>query len=343
MKFRDCVRKGDVLKLYVDEVPLAAPIKLDLTTNPLGFPPRVLASLGACPSDLDHYNEPPELPELKKAVATHSGVQEDQIMITAGADQAIELALAHIVECRTQVGILAPTFPRFEIVARRLCDAETILFKNLEKLPPGCQTVVLCTPNNPTTEEIGKTDLEKVISENQEKTFVIDAVFDDFGTQKVSDLINEFENVIVIKSVSKSFGLPGIRIGWVESRTENIDLLREGVSPFRVPFVCQKIAAEALKDSTHISKTIEFLSQEFAKIKRAFGGRAIRKSNVPFFLFLVKNAPEVKEWLLRKGIKVVDSSSFKGADSEFLRIMIGTREQNKRVIEDLKLLTETER
>ena len=339
MKFRNCVTSKENLKLYVDENPKVAKIKLDLTTNPLGFPKRVLSSLSSLnETELSRYNEPPELPELKKAIVKHSGIAEEQIMITSGADQAIEIVLTHILEKGDVLGIHIPTFPRFEIVARRLCDARIKFFTNISDIPIDCKAVVFCTPNNPTTKEIKISELEKVAVANKNKFIIIDAVFSDFGKNKISSLVGKFENVIVLKSLSKSFGLPGIRVGWIESQNGNIKVLREGVSPFRVPFVCQKIALEAMKDSEHITKTKDFLSKEFAKIKGEFNSKVVRESEVPFFLFEIENPQKAREWLFEQDISVVDSTSFKGTDNGFLRIMIGKEEENKILIEKLKQL-----
>ena len=86
--------KDSDLELYVDEVPKKAAIKLDLTLNPLGCPDRVLSSLNSITrANISSYNEPPELPELKQALARHSNVKENQIMLTCGSDQAIEIVL----------------------------------------------------------------------------------------------------------------------------------------------------------------------------------------------------------------------------------------------------------
>lgn len=334
MKFRECVTRMDEVKFYIDENPPEARITLDLLTNPLGCPGRVLSCLASVNSAaISRYNT--ELPELKSALAAHSGIEEDQIMITSGADQAIEIVLTHILERKETLGIRIPTFPRFEIVARRLCDATIQFFRNLD-VPKDCKAVFLCTPNNPTTEELPLQELETVIQNNKDTFFLIDSVFSDFGQENVSRLIRKFDHIAVLKSLSKSFGLPGMRVGWIESQRENIQAFRQGVSPFRVPPICQKLAAEALKDPEHITRTIEFLSKEFQKIEEAFGEKVTRKSPVPFYLLHVEEPQKAREWLLQQGIRVVDSTSFNGVEKGFLRITIGTEEENKVLISALK-------
>lgn len=335
MKFRECLDK-EGLRLYASERAAGAKIRLDLTINPLGWPrgiENIINSAG--PSDFANYSEPPELDELKERLAERSGVHPGQIMLTAGADQAIEIALSHILNPKDKIGIVVPTFPRFEIVARKLCDAEVVQFRSLKEIQD-CKAVCLCTPNNPTTDELDPGELEEVIRKNPETFFIIDAVFSDFGGNDFSFLVGKFDNVAVLKSFSKSFGLPGIRVGWIESREENIRAFMQGVSPFRVPTICQKIALEALKDGNHIKKSIEFTSREFKRIKGEFGEKVLRNSNVPFFLFLADNPEKIKKELLEHGIDVVDSSFFKGAERGFLRIAIGKEDENRALVDALK-------
>lgn len=308
---------------------------MDLTTNPLGFPKRI-SNFRFNPKDISHYNEPSELVELTEAIAKHSGIKEEEVMLTAGGDQAIEIVLTHVLERGDIIGILMPTFPRFEIVARRLCNAEVIPFRNLKDISRDCKVIFICTPNNPTTKELEFNELAGAIRENKETFFIIDSIFADFGKNKVSKLINRFDNLAVLKSLSKPFGIPGLRIGWIESRKENIELFRRGISPFRVPHICQRMALEVLKDKNHVKKTIKFLKKEFKKIKKELRNRVVRESNVPFFLFLIDKPVDAREFLLKKSIRVVDSSSFNNSESGFLRIMISNSKENKILVKALK-------
>ena len=285
--------------------------------------------------DVQRYSEPAELAELKQALAQHACIKEEQLMLTCGADQAIEIVLTHLLSPKETIAVLAPTFSRFEIVAQKLCDAKVVLFTDIRTIPD-CKIVLVCTPNNPTTEEVDISLLEEAIINNPDKMFVIDSVFADFGQNNVSKLVGKFCNVVVLKSLSKNFGLAGLRVGWIESQKENIALLRKGVSPFRVPLLNQKIALAALNDKKHVGKTIKFLADEFRKIKNTLGDKAVRKSNVPFFMLLTDKPREAREFLLTNSISVVDSASFSGAKNGFLRIAIGTNEDNAALVAALK-------
>lgn len=326
-----CITRAEV-KNYADERP-AAKIRLDLTSNPLG-PPRI--AVEKLLNDVGSYPETAELPALLSALSNEQKLSTEEIMLTAGADQGIEIALTHLLEPKGRVAILVPTFPRFEIVARQLCDAEVIRFDSLEKLPGGCDAVILCTPNNPTTEELDVAALCETIAAHPESFFVVDGVFAAFGSQNLDVLVRRFPNVALLQSLSKSHGLAGLRVGWIASRAENIAAFRQGVSPFRVPLLCQRIALDAVQQKEHLRKSKAFLEAEFDRIREALGTRARRQSGVPFFLFLTEQPREEKERLLREGIAVTDSTSFPGVREQFLRIMIGTREENDAVIRALK-------
>lgn len=321
------------MKLYADKLPKEARIKLDLNTNPLGLP-KAIEKVKVTAKDVQRYSEPAELAELKQSLAQRAGIKDEQLMITCGADQAIEIVLTHLLNPKETIAVLAPTFSRFEIVAKRLCDANVVLFTDINEVPE-CKVVLVCTPNNPTTEEVDINCLEKAVRSNPDKMFVIDSVFADFGKNNVSEL-TRFSNVVVLKSLSKNFGLAGLRVGWVESQKENIALLRKGVSPFRVPLLNQKIALAALSDKKHVGKTIKFLDDEFRKIKNTLGDKAVRRSNVPFFMFLTEKPIAAREFLLNNSISVVDSTSFSGAKNGFLRIAIGTKDDNKALVAALK-------
>lgn len=315
-------------------------IKLDLTTNPLK--PNVdiskfLENINI--EDLHLYPEKPELPALKKEIAKSARLKPENIMLTVGADQGIEIVLTHLLEPNDIVAIKIPTFPRFEIVAKRLCNAKVKFFKNLEKIPKA-KVVVLCSPNNPTTEEIEKKTLVKILKTHKDKMFILDAVFSEFGTWDPSNLVNKFDNLIVLESLSK-ISLAGMRLGFISSSKRNIELLKIGISPFRVPIISQKVALEAMKHKSHVKKTKKFLKKEWEFIKKNLP-EVKRKTNVPFFLVKTKiDSTLFRKKLLEHEISVVDGKNFKGLEGNWLRVAIGKRKDNQALITVFKEILKT--
>ncbi len=323
--FRQCALREN--KSYAIKEKVNAKIRLDLSINPLGPPPTVKRFLEKLDfSNIQRYPEPCQLPELKREAADFFGVNTEDIMITSGADQAIEVALSHLLNPGDKIAIQNPTFPRFEIVAKNLCDAFTIDFTNQI---PESKVVVLCTPNNPTTQEISRETIITILENNPDKMIIIDNVFGSFGKEKIDDLVNKFGNLIILKSLSKDFGLAGMRIGFILSKQENIGILENGIAPFRVPTFIQNIATEALKDRNHLEKTKGFLKGEIGFIKSELGDLVIQETVLPFFLFKSKTkSVDLKKKLLDMGISIVDGSSFKGLDENLSRIAIGKHEDN---------------
>ena len=287
---------------YADNIPKTKVIHLDLTSNSLGFPKAVSRRFKLeLLEGMEKYPLTPELSELKLAIATKSRLHESQILLTSGADQGIEISLTHLLKPGNRIGILVPTFPRFQIVAETLCGAKVQHFLSLTNIPTECKVVALCTPNNPTTEELNQEELRAIIMANSSIWFLIDAVFADFGSWDPASFIKNLPNVIVLKSLSKSFGLSGLRVGWIESQKQNIQELRKGISPFRVPLICQKLALGALTDHKHILNSIKFFSEEFDWIQKKLTDNVFRKSNVPFFYLKQILQKKQSKCCLKKG------------------------------------------
>jgi histidinol-phosphate aminotransferase len=330
--FRGCLLKDSKDKLYVEEE-MKAEVKLDLSTNPVRPQDveKILQKITI--EDIHHYPETLELPELMEKISRLENVKQENTMLVAGADQGIEITLTHLLDSKNKVAIRIPTFPRFEIVARRLCGAEIIFFRDLNDIPDA-KVVVLCSPNNPTTEEIPKTEIIKILEKNQDIMFILDSVFSDFGTWNPAALTNDFDNLVVLKSFSKSFSLAGLRVGWIVSQEENIKMLKKGVSPFRVPMLSQRIAFEIIKEKYHVKKSLEFLETEWKFIKKNLK-TARRKTNVPFFLVETKeDSTIIWNKLLKKGIRVVDGKNFRGLGNRQLRVAIGPRKMNEIFIKE---------
>ncbi len=330
--FRQCVQKGKQSKTYADAV--RGEVKLDLSINTFArkiVDERVLKLSAA---DIVEYPDPTELPVLKELVARQEAVTPEEVMFTTGADRAIEIVLTRILSAGERVAINIPTFPFFEVVARSVCDARTLFFEALDRIP-SAKMVVLCSPNNPTTQELSEETVRRILEENPDTMIVLDAVFADFGTWNPSRLVEEFSNLVVLRSFSK-VGFAGLRLGSIVSQQENIEYFKVGVSPFRVPVVTQRIALNVLQETTVLETGKRLLNKEFAFIRGELP-QAVRETNLPFFLLPTEqDSTVVREKLLGKGVSVVDGKNFRGLGDNFLRVMIGTREENKQFIQAFK-------
>jgi histidinol-phosphate/aromatic aminotransferase/cobyric acid decarboxylase-like protein len=313
-------------------------IRLDLVSNPIGPPIEVMDFIqNISIKDISEYSNPQIDWELKTRLAQLNHVNQNQILITSGADQAIEIVLTHVINKDDNVGILIPSFPRFEIVANKLCGAKISFFSDINSIPKS-KIIILCTPNSPTTHEIPKDLLIRTIQNNQNKLFIIDAVFCDFGSWDPSILLQEFGNLIILKSFSKSHGIAGARVGFIIANEKIISLLAQGISPFLVSNISKMITIKAIDNTNHIKKSISFVNEEFNKIKHNLGKNAIRNSNVPFFMLKVKNSIDAKKKLLKKGISIITEEHFRGLEKNTLRVKIGKPWENDMFIKIIKTL-----
>ena len=285
-----------------------------------------------------HYPLPNQNPELLETLAEFEGVSADSIWLTPGADVAIEAVLTRFLDAGDEFAILIPNFPRFAIVAETIPDITINRIDDLSKLNRGTKLVAVCTPNNPTTEELLEKDLRQAISEHQDTLFCIDGVFDWYGSYSLSNICRDFDNVILLKSFSK-IGLAGLRLGYVVSSPGLINAAQTGLSPFSVPSIIQGIGLQVARSFHRITEISEILDVEFNMIKNSLGDCVIRRSPLPFYLVQPAiNASEAADLLREEGISVLDGSHCPDLPGGCLRVAIGNSHNNKFLVEAIDRL-----
>ncbi|MEW8506762.1 MAG: aminotransferase class I/II-fold pyridoxal phosphate-dependent enzyme [Candidatus Thiodiazotropha sp.] len=278
------------------------------------------------------YGEPDGNTQFIDTLAKHEGVNRDCIMLTPGADVAIEIVFKQFLGCGSNGGIVIPTFPRFEIVMSSLDKVAIHYFNSLTELDKNYNLVALSSPNNPTTGEMDGRLLEETIKKFDETVFCIDAVLGIYGNLDFNSLVDSYNNVIVLKSFSK-LGLAGLRLGYVVSTPEIINYLKTGMSPFSVPNIVQMIGLSVLQQYDRVSIIHDLISESWRQIDSAFGNKAIRKSNVPFYLLNLNVPSATAVSLLKKAdISVVDGSYFRGLENNHIRIALGSKSDNECLI-----------
>lgn len=312
---------------------------LSLVSGPYIWQGQVQSALSDVADELvSSYALPNQNPRLLAELAEHDGVLPDWIWLAPGADVAIEVILRQILGAGDQMALLCPGFPRFEVIADTIEGVVTSKHTSLADLPMDAKLIVLCTPCNPTTEEIPLDDLRTLISERPRAMFCIDGPFDWYATESLAQLVREFPNVLLIKSFSK-IGLAGLRLGYVLARPEVLEILLLGQSPFSVPALIQQIGLSVAQHFDRLPEIHAVLEARWQPIKEAFGDRAIRHSPVPFYLLqLDVPAEEGARLLMNLGISVVKGSVFYGVGDNLIRVAIGTAEQNSMFIEAVKRL-----
>jgi len=323
-------------------------IRLDLAEIKQRPPEKVQQAVKASASELNRYPSG-DYTELKEEFSDYIGVEEDKVCFSNGLDELIDI-VTEIWGGRNFVPV--PTFSQFaEASKRRGQEAlEVSMMEEGEyRITPDsidftADIIWLCTPNNPTGTEIEKEKIRE-ICEKASGLVVVDECYAEFTGGSCVDLIDEFDNLVVLRSFSKSFGLAGLRLGAAASSRENIERIEE----YRQPFNVNRIAAEAGKAALRNSGKYEEIREEVLENGERFseflGSKGLETGEVNGNFLLVgfddrEEAERYFEGLQSLNVSVFPGwdEEFSGLDGRFLRFTVGTREQMMEVENRFKIL-----
>ena len=299
------------------------------------------------------YNRYPDpLQEsLKERLSEVKNVPAENIFLGNGSDEAIDLVYRCFCEPKKDnVVAICPTYGMYEVCAN-INDVEyrnVMLDENYqitaEKLLAACdantKTIWICSPNNPTGNDINNDEIEKVI-ENFDGIVIVDEAYIDFSKQKsFSRYINsETSNVIVLQTMSKAWGSAAIRLGMAFAKKEIIAIFNKVKYPYNVNLLTQEQAMKRLKDTQPVEQWVNILLQERGRTMEAFGELPICEKIYPtdanFFLAKVKDAQKTYDYLVDKGI-IVRNRTRISLCNNCLRVTIGTREENNELLGALR-------
>ena len=299
------------------------------------------------------YNRYPDpLQEsLKERLSEVKNVPAENIFLGNGSDEAIDLVYRCFCEPKKDnVVAICPTYGMYEVCAN-INDVEyrnVMLDENYqitaEKLLAACdantKAIWICSPNNPTGNDINNEEIEKVI-ENFDGIVIVDEAYIDFSKQKsFSRYINsETSNVIVLQTMSKAWGSAAIRLGMAFAKKEIIAIFNKVKYPYNVNQLTQEQAMKRLKDTQPVEQWVNILLQERERTMEAFGELPICEKIYPtdanFFLAKVKDAQKTYDYLVEKGI-IVRNRTRVSLCNNCLRVTIGTREENNELLGALR-------
>ena len=299
------------------------------------------------------YNRYPDpLQEsLKERLSEVKNVPAENIFLGNGSDEAIDLVYRCFCEPKKDnVVAICPTYGMYEVCAN-INDVEyrnVMLDENYqitaEKLLAACdantKAIWICSPNNPTGNDINNEEIEKVI-ENFDGIVIVDEAYIDFSKQKSFKqyVSNDNYNVIVLQTMSKAWGSAAIRLGMAFAKKEIIAIFNKVKYPYNVNLLTQEQAMKRLKDTQPVEQWVNILLQERGRTMEAFGELPICEKIYPtdanFFLAKVKDAQKTYDYLVDKGI-IVRNRTRVSLCNNCLRVTIGTREENNELLGALR-------
>src|SRR5690606_4617316 len=343
MNINDLVRRNiRDLKPYSsarDEFSGEATVFLDANENP-------------SPSPFNRYPDPLQK-KLKERIAELKGIAPEKIFLGNGSDEAIDLIIRAFCEPGAEsILITEPTYGMYAVCAdvnhvgvKRVSltkdfqpDVDAVLSESRESV----QVIFLCSPNNPTGNLLDRNAILR-ITQAFDGLVVVDEAYIDFATtESLTRSLNDNPNLVVLQTLSKAWGLAGLRLGMCFASTSIVNILNKIKYPYNISSLTQDHVLEALKHEQRKEAWVREILEERSTLTTALKGlpmvRHIYPSDANFVLVRVDNAPLVYRKLMEQGTIVRDRSKVTLCDN-CLRITVGTPEENSILIRQRRELS----
>jgi histidinol-phosphate aminotransferase len=320
-------------------------LRLDFNENVDGCSPRVLETLHAITSET--LNKYPEREPGEHKVAQAVGLEPAQVLLTNGVDEAIHLLAECYLEPGDETLVAVPTFSMYEIyalatgsVVRTVQAGDDLQFPfeaMLRAITPKTRMICIATPNNPTGAVATRQQLLAIIEAAPQAAVLIDEAYIHFGGQSLVDQIGVRDNLFVVRTFSKAYGLAGFRLGALFGSAEQMRMVRRVASPYSVNGVVLTCLQAALDDRDYIAGYVEQVLDGRVKVEQFYRERGIpywpSQANFVLAYFGDYRQAFVSE-MRRRGILVRDRNSDPGC-AGCVRITIGNRLQTERLLREV--------
>ena len=300
----------------------------------------------------ENYNRYPDPLQwqLKQDLSKIKGVPPQNIFVGNGSDEVIDLAYRIFCEPKKDnIIICPPTYGMYKVCANinDVESREVLLTKDFQLDVEGIlsatdertKLIFICSPNNPTGNDLNRIDIEMLLN-NFPGIVVIDEAYINFSRQKtfIGEL-TEYENLIVMQTLSKAWGLAGLRLGLAFASEKIIDLFNKVKPPYNINESSQQLAIKALENINEVNKRIKNIVEQrnrlHDQLKQFEFIRIIYSSDANFILAKVEDADKIYQYLLMNRI-IVRNRSKEPLCENCIRITVGTPEENQTLINALK-------
>ncbi len=290
-----------------------------------------------------NYPEPDAI-SLQKEIAQHHKLDQNNVLVTNGSTEAFYL-IAQLFHGKKSL-INIPSFSEYEDACRshkhiiEFLPNESILSKN--KISG--DTIWIGNPNNPDGKTITLEQIQNLIKYNPDTYFIIDEAYAELSINHESciTLIDKYSNLIILRSLTKSFAIPGIRLGYIVADETILKKLLYIKAPWSVNSLAIEAGKYILQNYNNLLPDIHDLVQRSKKLQhelQKIPGIEIFESNCNYFLVKLKkgSSAELKNFLINNcGILIRDASNFKGLDNTYFRLSVQNERNNNNLIKGIK-------
>ena len=333
--------------------------------NPLGVPLAARRVLQTAVNKVQHYPDPEGM-VLVHAIAARHGITPDNVLLGNGTVELI-YALPAALNIRHGL-IIGPTFSEYErvltlaharvtrIVARSENDFRPPVrevLEQVEQLPSlgsgkrrlPIDAVFLCNPNSPTGQSISRNSVYRLLEavKRQRGCLIVDETFVEFCEEKsvIRRAVHD-DSLLVLRSFTKFYGIPGLRIGYAVGTEKRLRAIRNRVPPWSVNTLAQEAALACMQDHRYRKRTLLFFQKERPVFRRALEripGVRVYPSSANFFLVELPGSltsRQVQATLMERGYLVRDCSDYPGLHERMLRFAVRTSRENARLVKHVQ-------
>jgi histidinol-phosphate aminotransferase len=326
----------------------AGKLRLDFNENTVGCSPRVIEFLREklTAETLPVY---PEYAEAMAELSAFFGVNREELLLTNGTDEAIQVLNNTFVEAGDDVLLLHPSYAMYRFYAElagaevrelpyRPGDLSFPLEELLSAIRPETKAILIANPNNPTGTGIDLDGVKKILQSAPRSAVLIDEAYFEFSGVTALGLLREYQNLFVSRTFSKVYGMAAMRCGCLFSFAENVRWMHKAQSPYSVNMLAALAARAAVRDGEYVASYVKEIlaARDVACAGLARLGIRFYPSRANFVLFHAgERAIPIRDALREKGVLIRDRSyEIAGC----VRVTIGTRVQIERFLAELEKL-----
>lgn len=304
------------------------------------------AAINADSIDLNFYPEAECKQELYDLLAKRYEIEPNQLVLTRGSDDAIDLIMRLFLKAERDAFMqFPPTFSMYafygQLQQARIIECPLDPANNfcldLQQIraqwQESCKMIILCNPNNPTANLIDLTDIADLCKEyNNRAVIVVDEAYIEFANARSATmLLSQFDNLIVLRTLSKAYGLAALRLGVIIAQPQVIGALTKIMAPYPISSVVIRLAQQALGNEAWFAASLARIKKARIKLSNDLAANPLIEQVYPsetnFILLKTAYANELTQWLTHQGILI------RGFDSHsslrhYVRITVGDEQQN---------------
>lgn len=287
--------------------------------------------------------------DLRRKISSYCGTEVNQIVVTNGADEALDIIAKTLLDRRDEVIIPVPTYSMYRVCSE-IMDARVVSIPRIndfrlnldvikKKLTTKTKIIFLCSPNNPTGNTVSSEEMSSLLELSRDCTVVIDEAYYEFSGTTYSKLVDKYDNLLIVRTFSKAFSMAGVRVGYVissQSSTERLNLVRP---PNSLGVISIFLAQQSLEYLSQMRDNVKSIVAERNRMQKAMNEIKrckVYPSEANFILFEPAGvlSDSLHSQLMKKGFVLRNFTGVSGIGN-CLRVTVNTSKVNSLFLKTL--------